>query len=71
MKPIFRSSPLAAPSKNSLHFFIDATRGVSRSAERDQGSAFGNRKLLKKLDQNFHTAVALKRFCGFLVLGSA
>ena len=45
MKPIFRSSPLAAPSKNSLHFFINATRGfrrlrtasVSRSAEREEG----------------------------------
>ena len=44
MKPIFRSSPQAAPSKNSLHFFIDATgfrrlrtAGVSRSAEREEG----------------------------------
>ena len=26
---------------------------ISRSAERDQGSAFGIRELLKKLDQNF------------------
>ena len=43
MKPIFRSSPLAAPSKNSLHFFIIATgfrrlrtAGVSLSAESDK-----------------------------------
>ena len=28
-------------------------RGVSLSAESDQGSAFGNRKPLKRLDLNF------------------
>jgi hypothetical protein len=32
----------------------ETPRMVSRSAERDQGSAFGNRKLLEKLDQNFY-----------------
>ena len=33
-----------------------AVRGVSLSAESDQGSAFGNRKPLKRLDLNFKKA---------------
>ena len=39
-----------------IHPFVALAndRGVSPSAEGDQGAAFGNRKLLKKLDQNFH-----------------
>ena len=32
-----------------------AVRGVSLSAESDQGSAFGNRKPLKRLEPNFKT----------------
>ena len=68
MKPIFSTEQ--ARYQKFASFFIDVT-GVSLSAESDQGSAFGNRKLLKKLDQNFYTAVALKRFRGFLVLGLA
>jgi len=35
MKPIFRSSPQAAPSKNSLHFFINATNGFRRPRTAD------------------------------------
>ena len=71
MKPIFRSSPLAAPSKNSLHFFIDATRYFALCGERQGLHVLDLCKLLKKLDQNFYTAVALKRFRGFLVLDLA
>ena len=33
--------------------------GISLSADSDQGSAFGNRKLLKKFDQNFPTTLAI------------
>ena len=31
----------------------NAAKGVSRVATRDQGSAFGNRKPLKRLERNF------------------
>ena len=68
MKPIFSTEQ--ARYQKFASFFIDVTgvspfcvkvcatrklsAGISRSAERDQGSAFGNRKLLEKLDQNFY-----------------
>ena len=35
-------------------------RGVSPSAEGDQGSAFGNRKPLKRLEPNFNTGEKVK-----------
>ena len=42
---LWRNSPLVA---------LPNAWGISPSAEGDQGAAFGNRKLLKKLEQNFH-----------------
>ena len=50
MKPIFSTEQ--ARYQKFASFFIDVT-GVSRVATRDQGSAFGNRHLLKKVDENF------------------
>ena len=46
MKPIFRSSPQAAPSKNSLHFLL-APRGISRVATRGCFAFCGTRPRLR------------------------
>ena len=59
MKPIFSTEQ--ARYQKFASFFIDALKefrvlrnaGISLSAESDQGSAFGNRHLLKKVDENF------------------
>ena len=40
----------------------NAVRGISPSAEGDQGSAFGNRKPLKRLDLNFKTGEGWSSF---------
>ena len=56
MKPIFSTEQ--ARYQKFASFFIDVT-GVSLSAESDQGSAFGNRHLLKKVDENFLALVQL------------
>jgi len=59
MKPIFSTEQ--ARYQKFASFFIDVT-GVSLSAESDQGSAFGNRHLLKKVDENFLALVLLLMF---------
>ena len=66
MKPIFSTEQ--ARYQKFASFFIDVT-GVSLSAESDQGSAFGNRHLLKKVDENFLALVQLFVFArlSFLV----
>ena len=38
----------------------NAVWGISPSAEGDQGSAFGNRKPLKRLEPNFKKSVKMK-----------
>ena len=73
MKPIFSTEQ--ARYQKFASFFIDVTgvspfcvkvcatrklsAGVSRVATRDKGSAFGNRHLLKKVDENFLALVQL------------
>ena len=64
---------LTATHQKSLAAFLLAEKGarekltkenagfVSPSAEGDQGSAFGNRKLLKKLDQNISISMLVQR----------
>ena len=68
MKPIFSTEQ--ARYQKFASFFIDALKefrvlrnaGVSRVATRDQGSAFGNRHLLKKVDENFLALAQLSMF---------
>ena len=65
MKPIFSTEQ--ARYQKFASFFIVALGCFARLRESmrdaqtfgDQGSAFGNRHLLKKVDQNFHTLVQL------------
>ena len=68
MKPIFSTEQ--ARYQKFASFFIDALKefrvlrnaGISLSAESDQGSAFGNRHLLKKVDENFLALAQLLLF---------
>ena len=51
--------PLFPLRGNSPFRALSNDKGVSPPAGDDQGSAFGNRKLLKKFDQNFPQGVCV------------
>ena len=56
VRRLFTVYPDGVVCKRKIHPFraLSDNKGISPPAGDDQGFAFGNHKLLKKLDQNFH-----------------